>query len=203
MERQKEDIEFSGVSTLPTEIFNLQTPLQFFNFFVTEELLDICNETHKYSIQLDVNKPFHLTKTELKKFLGICVMMSLIHVPNCRNYWNEVLGNRTIIETMPVNQFESIKKYLHFNDNDTAVSFNDFRHDRLHKLRPFLDSINERFALVPLEESLVIDEQMCATKASHFLKQFMPAKPHRWGYKLFILAGVSGFPNKVEAYTGL
>lgn len=160
MERQKEDIQFSGISTLPREILNLQTPLQFFNFFVTEELLEhICNETHKYSIQLDVNKPFHLTKTELKKFLGICVMMSLIHIPNCRNYWNEVLGNRTIIETMPVNRFESIKKYLHFNDNDTAVPFNDFRHDRLHKLRPFLDSINERFALVPLPtESRNINE---------------------------------------------
>lgn len=131
MERQKEDIEFSGISTSPREIFNLQTPLQFFNFFITEELLEhICNETHKYSIQLDVNKPFHITETELRKFLGICVMMSLIHVPNCRSYWNEVLGNRTIIETMPVNLFQSIKKYLHFNDNDTAVPFHDFRHDK-------------------------------------------------------------------------
>ena len=31
----------------------------------------------------------------------------------------------------------------------------------------------------------------------------MSAKPHRWGYKLFILARVSGYANKVEVYTGL
>lgn len=85
-------------------------------------------------------------------------MMSLIHVPNSRNYWNEILGNRIIIETMSVNQFESIRKYLHFNDNDTAVQFNDISRDRLHRLRPILDSINERFALVSLKESLVIDK---------------------------------------------
>ncbi|KAJ8890057.1 hypothetical protein PR048_009563 [Dryococelus australis] len=29
----------------------------------------------------------------------------------------------------------------------------------------------------------------------------MPLKPHKWGYKLFVLYGVSGFAYKVEIYT--
>lgn len=57
--------------------------------------------------------------------------------------------------------------------------------------------------MVPPEESLSVDEQMCATKARHFLKQYMPEKPHKWGYKLFVLSGVSGFAYNVEVYTGL
>lgn len=30
----------------------------------------------------------------------------------------------------------------------------------------------------------------------------MPTKPHKWGFKLFVLAGVSGFAYKFEIYTG-
>ncbi|KAJ8971389.1 hypothetical protein NQ317_005088 [Molorchus minor] len=43
---------------------------------------------------------------------------------------------------------------------------------------------------------------MCASKGRHTLKQYMPAKPHKWGIKLFILAGVSGFAYNFEIYTG-
>ncbi|XP_039278703.1 piggyBac transposable element-derived protein 4-like [Nilaparvata lugens] len=104
---------------------------------------------------------------------------------------------------MPVELFESIRRYLHFNNNETAVAPNVVGHDRLHKIRPILDHLNVKFSEVPLEESLSIDEQMCATKARHFLKMYMPGKPHKWGYKLFILAGVSGFAYKAEIYSGL
>lgn len=27
---------------------------------------------------------------------------------------------------------------------------------------------------------------MCATKAKNYLRQYMFAKPHNWGYKLFV-----------------
>lgn len=30
----------------------------------------------------------------------------------------------------------------------------------------------------------------------------MPAKPHKWGYKLFVLSGVSGYIYNFEVYTG-
>lgn len=43
---------------------------------------------------------------------------------------------------------------------------------------------------------------MCASKGRHSLKQYMPAKPHKWGIKLFILAGVLGFVYTFEVYIG-
>lgn len=195
---------FTGKTALPDEILDLESPLQFFNFFFTKQLFEkICNETLAYSIQIDPNRPFHITENDLRKYLGICVLMSIIHLPNTRNYWNDVLGNKTIIDTMPVKHFEMVRKHLHFNDNTLAVPTDSVGHDRLHKIRPIIDNFNERCALVPLEESLSVDEQMCATKVRHFLKQYMPNKPHKWGYKLFILAGVSGFCYKAEVYSGL
>ena len=30
----------------------------------------------------------------------------------------------------------------------------------------------------------------------------MPEKPHKWGYKMFVLSGVSGFAYDIELYSG-
>lgn len=46
-----------------------------------------------------------------------------------------------------------------------------------------------------MEECLSLDEQICPTKAKFFIKQYLPIKPHKWGYKLYVLCGVSGFAH--------
>lgn len=53
---------------------------------------------------------------------------------------------------------------------------------------------------MPVEES--VDEQLCATKARRHLKQYLPAKPHKWGYKLYALCGTDLFAYNFEIYTG-
>ncbi|XP_060845988.1 piggyBac transposable element-derived protein 3-like [Rhopalosiphum padi] len=47
------------------------------------------------------------------------------------------------------------------------------------------------------------NEQICPTKARSYLKQYLPLKPHKWGYKIFVLSGVSGFSYNFEVYSGL
>ncbi|KAJ8928920.1 hypothetical protein NQ314_018449 [Rhamnusium bicolor] len=74
-------------------------------------------------------------------------------------------------------------------------------HDRLHKLRPIITAVCSKFQGVPLEQKLSVDEQLCATKARLHMKQYMPAKPHKWGYKLFVLCGASGFSYNFEVYS--
>lgn len=34
------------------------------------------------------------------------------------------------------------------------------------------------------------------------MKQYMPMKPHKWGFKLFVLAGISGYDYNFEIFTG-
>ena len=72
----------------------------------------------------------------------------------------------------------------------------------MQKLRPVIDSINERLRLVPIEECLAVDEQIIPFKGKSSLKQYNPKKPHKWGYKVFVLSGVSGFSYKYEIFTG-
>jgi hypothetical protein len=53
-----------------------------------------------------------------------------------------------------------------------------------------------------MSERLSIDEQMCATKARHHMKMYMKDKPHKWGYKLYVLCGDMGFAHKFEICSG-
>lgn len=82
----------------------MDTPLQFFLHFFDDALLDhIVEETHKFSIQKDITKPFNITKFDLKKYLGICLLMGLALLPNVRLYRGAELGLPLIMQTMTVN----------------------------------------------------------------------------------------------------
>ncbi|CAG5000422.1 unnamed protein product [Parnassius apollo] len=103
---------------------------------------------------------------------------------------------------MPVNEFEKIRRFIHFNDNSKIVPRDHADHDRLYKIRPIVSKLNETCLNVPFEKYLCVDEQICSTKARHNLKRYNPKKPHKWGYNIYVLSGVSGFAYKFEPETG-
>lgn len=74
--------------------------------------------------------------------------------------------------------------------------------DKAFKIRPILDRLRNIFQTVPKEEHLCVDEQIIPTKARTSLKQYNPAKPHKWGYKIWALCGRSGFNYDFELYGG-
>jgi hypothetical protein len=110
--------------------------------------------------------------------------MSIIHFLSCRDYWNDVLGNQHTTEAITVNMFENIKKKLHFNDDAKMTEHGKDGHDHLYRIQPVYESLHFRFFTFPMEECLSVDAKMCPTKARHILEQYMPNKPHKWGYKL-------------------
>ncbi|CAK1547946.1 unnamed protein product [Leptosia nina] len=75
-------------------------------------------------------------------------------------------------------------------------------YDRLFKIRPLEEMLNCQFGKVPLDQRLSIDEQMCATKMSHYIKQYMPNKPHKWGFKLYLICSLQGYAHRFEVYSG-
>lgn len=203
LELNNERLNFQGDLEIPAEILKLETPYQFFKYFITEELLDrIVNETNLYCAQKNIYKPQMLNKIDIRQYIGILTYMSIVHMPNTRSYWSDELEFSKIKNVMTINKFEKIRQSIHFNDNETYILPNNPGFDCLHKIRPILDHLRSKFHTVPLELHLSIDEQMCSTKVKHYMKQYMPMKPHKWGFKFFILAGVSGFAYNFEIYTG-
>lgn len=198
-----EFIKFSGEVPMPFCITEMTTPKEFFSYFFDDALLNfIAEQSTLYSVQTNPEKPFKMSKSDVQHFLGIMSMMSIVHVPNTRSYWSENTTNTVIRNCMSVNVFENIRRYLHFNDNTQDLPRNNSDRDRLFKVRPLVDILNDKFSSVPMEENISLDEQLCPTKAVSYIKQYLPLKPHKWGYKLFVLCGVSGYGYNFEIYTG-
>lgn len=83
-------------------------------------------------------------------------------------------------------RFETIRSCLHFNDNSKLLPVTDINHDRLHKIRPLVNHLNDKFKSVPYRQDLSLDEQLCGTKAHSYLKHYLPVKPHKWGFKIYV-----------------
>jgi hypothetical protein len=103
---------------------------------------------------------------------------------------------------MTVKRFEQIRSLIHFNDNTTTYPKDHELYDRLHKIRPLIEHLNKHFSKIPVKRDLYIDEQLCAIKVHSYLKQYMSLKPHKWGYKFFVLCVSSGYSCKLDLYTG-
>ena len=49
---------------------------------------------------------------------------------------------------------------------------------------------------------MCVDEQMVPFKGSSSLKQYVPSKPHKYGYKFFVLCDAKGIIYNFEIYSG-
>ncbi|XP_064597857.1 piggyBac transposable element-derived protein 2-like [Liolophura sinensis] len=73
----------------------------------------------------------------------------------------------------------------------------EFGYDRLHKIRPLQDNLNENFAKCAEPEAhMSVDEQIVPFKGHHNLKVSMEKKTNKWGYKIWGSAGASGYMHK-------
>ena len=87
---------------------------------------------------------------------------------------------------------------IHLNDN-----FKIDPSDRLYKLRPFIQLLQEKFLEhSPGEEYLSVDESMIPYYGKHYAKQFICSKPIRFGFKNWALCTSSGYMMAFDIYVG-
>ena len=154
-------------------------------------------QTNLYSSRKNPNQPLNLDPQEFEQWLGICMRMSITKISNTRLHWSAHSFNEKIKSLMSRKRWESIKSNLHLVDNDNLN-----KNDKLAKVRLLIDHLQKAFREIPKEENLSIDEQMVPFKGASSLKQYIPKKPTKWGYKLFILADNNGLVYDFFPYTG-
>jgi hypothetical protein len=139
----------------------------------------------------------------MKRFIEILLMTGVYSFPQQRYFWMNTTRVESISSAMSRDRFLQIKQYIHVVDNANQFNTHDPNFDRAHKVRPLLNIIKENFRKIPKEEKLSADEQMIPFKGRSIMKQHMPKKPHRWRYKMFVLAGGdSGICFDFIFYTG-
>ena len=181
------------------------SPWSFFSLFFTDEIVNhITFQTNLYNNEISHargTKPVSpVSREEIKKLFGIILFMGIEKFPNRRMYWNPVTLSKVISESnLTRNRFDELLRVLHFNNNAFQRNPGEVGCKWLFKLQPIIDHFRQVFStLVTPETMLVVDEMMIAFKGRHKLKVYMPAKPIKWGYKIWFLAGVSGYVYNFE-----
>lgn len=193
-----------GITDIVKKIDN-PTAGKLFQLFFTDEVLDsIIFQTNLYSQQTST-APRVTNRQEIKTFLAINLLMGLKRLPSYRDYWSNSpdFHDPYITSLMPVKRFSWILSNLHLNDNVMMPKKGSPGYDKLYKLRPLLNSMSSNFekCMHPTVE-LSIDESMIKFKGRSSLKQYLPKKPIKRGYKVWVLADKNGYCQRFQIYTG-
>jgi hypothetical protein len=89
---------------------------------------------------------------------------------------------------------------MHIRDNLEVTE--DEKQDEAWKIRPWFNYLNSNFAIVSPSENQSVDEAMVAFKGRSYLKQYLPKKPKKWGFKLWAKCSSTGFLHEFDIYQG-
>jgi len=180
------------------EAKNCETPLEFFELFVTSDLIDVMVEATNGKGAIEYGESWtHTTGNEIKTLIAAVIFMGMYRHPDLKSYWSHDARAPFISAIFP-NRDRFLHLYRAFYINPTKKN----PHDPLWHVRPLLDALSYSF---PTHYSpsrvLVVDESMVPCKARSFLKQYIKSKHHRWGFKIWCLVS-DGYLLRFSVYTG-
>ncbi|XP_071151167.1 piggyBac transposable element-derived protein 4-like [Mytilus edulis] len=173
--------------------------IDFFQLFLSDHLLQqIIEKSDGYAkLQKDLNPDLHKSAwscpslPEMKAFIGLTFLMGIDVKPDLKSYWSkDCLETPYFATVLARDRFMQIMRYLHFTDPHQRVpQRGEPNYDSTYKVRYFMDALNQqmRDQYIP-KRNVSIDECMIPYKGRVALKQYMPAKPTKWGIKLWALA---------------
>ncbi|CAG2244554.1 Ras GTPase-activating protein-binding protein 1,Ras GTPase-activating protein-binding protein 2 [Mytilus edulis] len=218
--RQDTDVlnaPFTGESKL-NHVMQSNEPLDFMKLFITDDFInELVFQTNKYA-EVKANDDESLkensrikkwqvvTLDEMKVFLSLIIAMGLVKKSDIQQYWSnsEVMDTPFFRNYMSRDRFLAIHSNLHLVDNERQVQRGHVGFDPLFKIHPFITLIMERFPEVYTpEKELSFDEGTCGWKGNLRFKVYNPAKPTKFGIKLYeVCEASSGYCIGFDVYTG-
>lgn len=177
---------------------NTRSPLSYFYDFFNDDTIDlIVYQTNLYFMQ-SKGSELNLDRETVKGFIGVLLLMGIIKLPAVTDYWSKRFRVDKIANVMSYRKFVRIKRYIHFADNDLKDD------DPYYKIRPVFEKVRQNCLNTAPEYSYSIDEMMVPYKGDKAgsNKQYMPKKPNKWGFKMFVRSGVSGVAYDFYLYSG-
>ena len=177
-------------------------PIDFFlKFWDSNIENNILTQSNLYVNQKERVVPV-FTLPDLRGFVGLNIVMGYHTLPSYKLYWSNQpdLAVPLMPSTMSKTRFEQFLSNLHVNDD---ADQNHPAHDKLWKLRPLLDSLNNNFIkFYDIKQEQSIDESMILFKGRSCLKQYCPMKPIKRGFKMWVRADSDGYMSRFEVYQG-
>ena len=132
--------------------------------------------------------------------------MGISDLPQFALYWhqNDFIGNTGIKKTMSRARFERLTRYLHVSDRENEPGRNEPNYDKLYKIRPVLEMVQQSFArYYKAGQNQTIDEGMIAYKGRLSYIQYLPAKPIKRGIKVWMRCDAdTAYLHQFDIYLG-
>ena len=141
------------------------------------------------------------TAPEIKRFLGISILMGTIKYPRIKKYWQQGFRIPIISDTMARNRFFLLRSFLRAKSG-ANLSDAEKEADRLWRVRPILAKFRECCLQVPRTTNLSVDEMMIPFQGRMPARQYLSMKPHPFGMKVFVLANPNGVILDFQVYIG-
>jgi len=171
------------------------TPLQLLQLFLPSQLIE------EFVNHTNVAAPFGWRNTsaaEIYAFIGVHLYMGIDRLPRMHMYWNEKYNHTFITSLFSRERFHQLLRFFRVAPLDPAAP----QRDPLPHIQSLAATLNQSFAqhYTP-SSSLTLDESMVAFKGRSTIKQYIPSKPHKWGYKIYCLAS-DDYLLHFEVYEG-
>lgn len=171
------------------------TPMQVLQLFLPQQRME------EFAQHTNAAAPQHwrpTTAAELYAFLGAHIFMGIDRLPRADLYWNQAFQHSRLTSTFSRDRFKQLLRYFRVVPAPVGAAP---RHPVPH-VRALAEKLNASFAahFTPTQH-LALDEAMCAYKGRSPIKQYIPSKPHKWGYKIFCLAS-ENYLLHFEIYEG-
>ena len=185
--------------------------LETFQLFFTSALVTlIVEQTNLYASQVLAesanSKWTAVTEDDIWAFLGFTILMGINVLPALSHYWrkDKVFHYAPVANRISRDRFMDILRFLHFVDNSSLPDRAVPDYDRLCRIRPVIEAVQEACARnFHGHQHQSIDEAMIAFKGRSSMKQYMPKKPTKRGFKVWVRSDSrSGYVCQMEFYTG-
>jgi hypothetical protein len=134
---------------------------------------------------------------EMNYFFAAVIYMGINVSPTLKHYWAADTRSPFVTALFPSrDRFLRLNRcfYIATGERDTT--------DPIWHVRPLVTSLTSSFPRqYDPPQTMVIDESMVPCKARSKLKQYIKAKPYKWGYKLWCLAA-EGYLIQFIIYQG-
>ena len=171
------------------------TPMHIFQYFISR---DIMNEFARHTNDAAPHDWRPTTSGELYGFVGIHLFMSIVRLPTIDMYWSDYYRQSTIASLMSRDRFRQIQRFFRI----VQAPDGDQPRNPVPHVRTLANKLNYSFAahFTPTHY-FALDEAMVAFKGRSPIKQYIPMKPHKWGYKIYCLAS-EDYLLHIEIYEG-
>ena len=209
--------DFTGISGPPRPQVNLQSPFDYFSLMIPVGTYQwVAYQTNLYAKQKlmasgvpddKVSEKFvPTTADEIRAYIGLLMFMNISPLPSSTMYWAEgsPTYNPWLSQVMPRNRFQQLAQYFHLADSTEAVPRGQPGFDPLYKVRPLISLTQDSFLMnYHPGKSITVDEAMIKFKGRCSFTQYVPAKPVKWGLKVWAVCDADNFYMlNYSLYTG-